>query len=149
MGKQPFPMRSPGAFGRGRYDFPGHRDGAAADDDPEVEDGEALAQRGGIHRQRQRAAIGGQQLEHPAQQWRETGGDIHLASFAALCRARLVAGSAIPVAQALEQRLVALLEQRGQQHAHRRQAATLRQHRTETPQRQHLPLWCAEMREMG
>ncbi len=58
MGEQPFPARSPGAFGRDQYDVPRHRDGAAADDDPEGEDGEALSQRRVIHGQREWAATG-------------------------------------------------------------------------------------------
>ena len=149
MGAPPFPARSPGAFDRGRYDGPRRRDGVAAADDPEGEDGAAWSQRRGIHGQRERAASSGRQLEHPAQPRRATGGDIHRTSCASLRRTGRVAGSALPGTQALHQRLVALLEQRSQQNGDGRQPTTLRQHDAETLQRQHLPLWCAELREMG
>jgi hypothetical protein len=149
MGAPPFPARSPGAFDRGRYDGPRRRDGVAAADDPEGEDGAAWFQRRGIHGQRARATIGGRRLARAAQRQRATGGAIRRASCASLRRTGRAAGSALPVTQGLNPRLVAWLEQRGRQDGDGRRTATLRRHDAETPPRRHLPLWCAELREMG
>jgi len=77
------------------------------------------------------------------------GGAIRRASCASLRRTGRAAGSALPVTQGLNPRLVAWLEQRGRQDGDGRRTATLRRHDAETPPRRHLPLWCAELREMG
>ena len=99
--------------------------------------------------QRERATIGGRRLARAAQRWRATGGDIRRAPYASLRRTGRVTGIALPDAQALNQRPVAWLEQRGRQDGDGRQTATLRRHDAETPPRRRLPLWGAALREMA
>ena len=61
----------------GLHDLPGHRAGAAAIDDTDRQDGETVAQTGGVQRQGQSARR--PPLQGPGQQGSETGGDVEFA----------------------------------------------------------------------
>lgn len=144
-----FPLRLPRALGRGAQDMPGHRDGAAPDQHMDGQDGEALAEGRGVHRQGELPAVGRVQRHHPAQQGRKTGRHLQTAPRVAALGARFRLGIAIPVAESLAHCLLAAAQQLGQEHRDLGQATALGQHNAETPQAAHDDLRFAQMRQVG
>ena len=103
------PLRRPGVGFPGRQDLPGHRHGAAAVEDAEHQDGEALPEGGGVEGDGQLPP--GPVVQDPAEPRSPTGVDIQFGPFAAVLGAGLLGSGAIPVAKAFADGVVLLAEQ--------------------------------------
>ena len=137
------PLASPGMFGRGGQDGPGHRDGTAAIDHAERQDGKARAQGRGIKGQGQLGAL--PLGDNPGQQGHKAG----LHSKRAAHRPTFGGGLVAKRAQLLAHGRLFAAQPGRQERTDSRQRAGAGQHHPQAPQGQDGGLRFAQVGQVG